>query len=103
MKHSFKLLVVAAVAGTTLLTACDTDDSDCDSSTVLIYSTYDHHYHYGSPKGKLVPAAKVPSSARKVPGYKPYTPPKPKVDMNKPKPAPKAPAPRPAAPRPGRR
>lgn len=96
--------VTAAALGAVLLTGCadlDNDRDRCDD-TVLIF--VNGQYHYGSPTGKLVPNSKVPSSARKVPGYKPYNPPKtqhtnPKApgykapSVGKPGPAYKAPAP----------
>ena len=72
----------------------------------MFFSSTDHHYHYGSPTGRTVPASGVPSSARKVSGYKAPAAPKsgPKVNMNKPS-APKVrpAAPKPAAPRVGGR
>lgn len=98
------ILTVGVVAGC----AAQAEDDDCrshDSAVpVIMFFGTDGHYHYGSPKGKVVPASAVPAEARKVSGYKPpAAPPKPapKVDLNKPKPA--APAPRPAAPRVGGR
>ena len=88
---------VAAVA----LTACGTDDG-CGAAPVMYYSSVDHTYHYGGVTGKKVPASKVPGAARKVPGYKPYNPPKApaaRVPIGKPGPAYKAPsAPRPLPP-----
>lgn len=81
-------ITAAATVGATLtalvLTGCGTDKDRCDSGStmVMFFSTTDHHYHYGSPTGKVVPAASVPSSARKVPGYK--APAAPKVDLKKP-------------------
>lgn len=90
-----KLKAAAIVAGISLaavtLTACDDDPARCgvDQSSVMFYSPTDHHYHYGSPSGSLVPSTRVPKSATKVPGYKPYTPPAPK-----PKPAPKVATPK---------
>lgn len=100
--------VTAAALGAVLLTGCadlDDDRDRCATPVVMFFSTVDHTYHYGSVTGKKVPASKVPSSARKVPGYKPYTPPKaqntnPKApgyrapSVGKPGPAYKAPAPR---------
>lgn len=90
--------VTAAALGAVLLTGCADLDDDRDHCVpvVMFFSTVDHTYHYGSVTGKKVPASKVPSSARKVPGYKPYTPPK--------APAAKAPGYKaPAAPAPARR
>ena len=101
--------LTAAALGVTLLTGCGTErDDDCRTSApVVMFLGTDHHYHYGSPKGKLVPATQVPKSARSVSGYKPPSAkiaPPPKVDLKKPgtsgnvkQPA----APKPAAP--GRR
>jgi hypothetical protein len=96
------LAVVAALT----LTACGTDrQKDCrdPQPVVMIFNSSSGHYHYDSPKGKIVPAKLVPESARKVPGYKAPSAkvaPPPKVDLRKPAPAPAKPAP--AAPR-GRR
>lgn len=97
--------IAAATIGAVLLTGCGTEkrDDDCRTATpIVMFLGSDHHYHYGSPTGKIVPATQVPKSARKVSGYKPP----PKVDLKKPgtsgsvnKPAapkPAAPAPRPA-------
>lgn len=81
---------VASAVAALLLTACGTEVDDCGTQP-MFYSTTDHLYHYGSPTGRTVPATKVPSGARKVPGYKPYNPPKPAPKVN-------GPAPRPAAP-----
>lgn len=105
--------VTAAALGVVMLTGCGTEkrDDDCRTATpVVMFLGADHHYHYGSPTGKIVPATQVPKSAQKVSGYKPpsakVAPPK--VDLKKPgtsgsvnKPA----APKPAAPAPrsGRR
>lgn len=106
-----RTLSAVALTGALVVTATacgDYNDRDrCGTSTVLIYSTTDHRYHYGSTTGKLVPATKVPNSARKVPGYKPWTPPKaqhtnPKVPGYK-APAPKAKVPAYKAPAPARR
>ncbi|ATN93747.1 hypothetical protein SEA_ABT2GRADUATEX2_7 [Streptomyces phage Abt2graduatex2] len=107
--------VTAAALGVTLLTGCGTEkrDDDCRTATpVVMFLGADHHYHYGSPTGKIVPATQVPKSAQKVSGYKPPSAkvaPPPKVDLKKPstsgsvnKPAPAAPKP-PAAPRPAPR
>lgn len=113
--NNHRKAAVACFVGAALLfgtAACaDTDDDRCDSSTVYVpmfFSTVDRHYHYGSPTGKVVPANKVPSSARKVAGYKPPTTtpkapvnktPDGKVDTTKPGGTqPKAPAPAPKAP-----
>lgn len=92
--------VTAAALGAVLLTGCadlDDDRDRCATPVVMFFSTVDHTYHYGSISGKKVPASKVPSSARKVPGYKPYTPPKAPAakapSVGKPGPAYKAPAP----------
>lgn len=105
MNHNVKMAAVAATAALAL-TACGVDDDDdyCRTQYVpMFFSTVDGHYHYGSPKGKTVPADKVPSTARKVPGYKAPATPKPQPKPN-PKPqrptgprmdkpsAPKAPA-----------
>ncbi len=89
--------VTAAALGAVLLTGCaDLDDDRCDSTpVVMFYNGSDHTYHYGSRTGPKVPTSKVPSSARKVPGYKPYTPPKPQ-HTNPKAPGYKAPAPKPA-------
>jgi hypothetical protein len=124
-----RTLAAVALTGALVATtaACSVDDDDrCRTSVQYVpmfFSTVDHHYHYGSPTGKLVPANKVPSAARKVPNYKPWTPPKAPVNktpkapsgstgskpgtvkqppaVKAPAPAPKAPAPAPApAPRP---
>ncbi|ALY07257.1 hypothetical protein SEA_MAIH_7 [Streptomyces phage Maih] len=110
--------VTAAALGVVLLTGCGTEDRDDDCRTaapVVMFLGTDHHYHYGNPTGKIVPATQVPKSARKVSGYKPPSTkiaPPPKVDLKKPgtsggsvnkpapAPAPKAPAP---APRPAPR
>lgn len=105
MNRNLKLAAVTATAVAAMtLTACSAgeyDDGECRTEYVpMFFSTVDHHYHYGSPSGKLVPAAKVPTDARKVPGYKPYTPPKavaPRAPIGKPGPAYKAPAPAPRA------
>ena len=88
-------LLATAVAAVTLVGCSDTDR--CDTApVVMFYSVTDHTYHYGSATGKRVPTSKVPSAARKVPGYKPYNPPKaPSVkapSVGKPGPAYKAPA-----------
>ena len=91
--------VTATAVAALGMTAC-TETDDCDSSAVLVY--VNGQYHYGSPSGKLVPDSKVPSSARKVPGYKPYTPPKAPA-VKAPAPAVKVPLNKPAAPRSGRR
>lgn len=68
------------------MAGCSADkDDDCRTSTVYVpmfFSTVDRHYHYGSPTGKVVPANKVPASARKVVGYKPPTT-TPKAPVNK--------------------
>lgn len=97
--------LVTATAAVALLTGCgSTKDDDCRTTPVVMFFGTDGHYHYGSPTGKVVPAASVPKTAQKVPGYK--APAAPKVDLKKPDPAkvdtkpaaPKAPAP--AAPRP---
>lgn len=69
MNKNLAAIAAAAALGVALLTGCGTEDRDCDSTTVMFFGT-DGAYHYGSPKGKTVPANKVPSSARKVPGYK---------------------------------
>lgn len=102
MNRNLKMATVAATAVAAMtLTACAADDDDrCRTQYVpMFYSSVDHHYHYGSATGKTVPAAKVPSEARKVPGYKPYNPPKPAPKVNAPAPRPAAPAPpKPAAP-----
>lgn len=110
MKRSAIAAGLAAVTATVLLTGCGNLKSDDDCRTpqpVVMFFGTDGHYHYGSPKGRIVPAVSVPSSARKVPGYKAPSPkvaPPPKVDMKKPgvkidtpKPAP-APAPKPRVP-----
>lgn len=90
------LALVATAALTFGATGCSAVDDDCGSTTVMFFSTVDRHYHYGSPTGKVVPAGKVPPSARKVPGYK--APAAPKTDMRKPGgSAPKAPKPAPSA------
>ena len=101
IKSAMGALALVA-AGFLTLAACGTgDDNPCSSSTVMFYSPTDHTYHYGSTTGRKVPSGKVPSTARKVPGYKPYNPPKaaaPKLNQGPGKgykvPAPKAPAPR---------
>lgn len=103
MNRSTKALGTAIVATTVLafiLIGCSAGtDDDCRTQYVpMFYSLVDHHYHYGSVTGKTVPAAKVPSEASKVPGYKPYNPPKPAPKVNAPAPRPAAPAPRPATP-----
>lgn len=88
-------LLATAVAAVTLVGCSDTDRDRCNTTpVVMFYSTTDHTYHYGSVTGKRVPTSKVPSEARKVPGYKPYNPPAPKVkapSVGKPGPAYKAP------------
>lgn len=93
--HKLKTSAIAAGIALTAvtLTACDDDPARCgvDQSSVMFYSSTDHHYHYGSPSGSLVPSTRVPKSATKVPGYKPYTPPVPKP---KPAPAPKVKTPK---------
>lgn len=113
-------LTGALIVGTAACSVDDDHDERAHCSTVFVpmfFSTVDRHYHYGSPTGKVVPAHKVPASARKHSGYKAPAAPKPpvnktpkgngKVDTTKPggsqpKPktpdAPKAnnPAPRPA-------
>ena len=82
--------VAAAALGIVLLTGCGTEgrDDDCRTATpVVMFLGTDGHYHYKSPKGKIVPATQVPKSARKVSGYKPPSTkiaPPPKVDMKKP-------------------
>lgn len=94
--------LVSAAVGVAVLTGCGSMKDDnrdrCRTSQPMFFGT-DGHYHYGSPTGRVVPAASVPATARKVPGYK--APAAPKVDLQKP-PQPKAPpAPKaPAAPRP---
>lgn len=93
--------LAVGVAATVALTGCGAkkDDRDrCRTTQTVMFFGSDGHYHYGSPTGKVVPAASVPASAQKVPGYKP--PAAPKVDLNKT--APKAPpaAPKPVAPAP---
>jgi hypothetical protein len=100
-RHVIGASITAATLGAVLLTGCgtglDDDTDDCDKRTTMVmFFGTDGHYHYGSPTGKVVPAAKVPSSATKVPGYK--APAAPKVPAAKvpAAPAPKAPAPRPA-------
>ena len=131
-----RTLAAVALTGALVVStaACSVDDDHDDRahcSTVYVpmfFSTVDRHYHYDSPKGKVVPAHKVPASARKFAGYKPPAAPKapvnkaPKTDTKKPgassskpdlnkqppaaKPAPAprpAPAPAPAAPRVGGR
>jgi hypothetical protein len=90
-------LLATAVAAVTLVGCSDTDRDRCNTTpVVMFYSVTDHTYHYGSVTGKRVPTSKVPSAARKVPGYKPYNPPKaPAVkapSVGKPGPAYKAPA-----------
>ena len=108
-RHTAAFATVSAAAlGVVLLTGCGTEDrDDCrNAAPVVMFMGADHHYHYGSPKGKIVPASQVPKSARSANGYKaPSTKvaPPPKVDLRKPgtsggvnKPA----APKPAAPRP---
>lgn len=126
MDRNTKTLGVALVMTSALAfgaigcSAADDDDHDdrAHCSTVYVpmfFSTVDRHYHYDSPKGKVVPAHKVPASARKVSGYKPPAAPKApvnktpkdsgKVDTTKPGgSAPKAPAAKqPAAPAPAPR
>ena len=111
-KHASAIgALTAAALGVAVLTGCGTEDRDRDCRTatpVVMFLGTDHHYHYGSPTGKIVPATQVPKSARKVSGYKAPSAkiaPPPKVDLKKPgtsgsvnKPA--APAPKPAAPAP---
>ena len=103
--------IATAALSIAVLTGCGSqakkDDDRCRTSSQPMFFGSDGHYHYGSPTGRVVPAASVPSSAQKVPGYK--APAAPKVDLNKtsPKappaaPKPVAPAPRPAAPKMGR-
>lgn len=99
--HGIGAVLTATALAAVVLTGCGTDDrrcSDDDEMTVMFFSTVDSHYHYGSPTGKVVPADRVPASARKAPGYKAPVNPKPsKPDLNKsnvPRPAPN-PAPRP--------
>lgn len=88
---------VAAIAALTGCGALDDDKDSCRTSRPMFFGT-DGHYHYNSPSGPVVPAASVPKSAQKVPGYK--APAAPKVDLKKPD-APKAPAPKaPVAPAP---
>jgi hypothetical protein len=105
IKSAMGALALVA-AGFLTLAACHIgDDNPCSSSTVMFYSSTDHTYHYGSVTGQKVPTSKVPSTARKVPGYKPYNPPKaaaPKLNQGPGK-GYKAPAPKPAAPRTGKR
>ena len=104
--------VTAAALGVVLLTGCGTEDTDDDcrsAAPVVMFLGADHHYHYGSPTGKIVPATQVPKSARSASGYKAPSAkvaPPPKVDLKKPgtsgsvkqpsAPRPAAPAPRPA-------
>lgn len=101
MNNARKAAVACFAASAVLFgaVACTSEtDDDCRTSTVYVpmfFSTVDHHFHYGSPSGKVVPAAKVPSTARKVPGYK--APAAPKVPTNK---APKTDGKPPAAPKP---
>ena len=66
-------VIATAVAGGLLASGCTEleDDRDCKRpAPVVMFFGTDGHYHYGSPTGKVVPATKVPSSARTVPGYK---------------------------------
>lgn len=90
-----------AVAAALTLTACGGQKpKDCrdPQPVVMIFNSSSGHYHYDSPKGKVVPAKLVPASARKVPGYKAPSAkvaPPPKVDLRKPAPAPAKPAPAP--------
>ena len=95
--------VTATAVAALGMTACAAEDDRCTTPVVMFYSSVDHTYHYGSVTGKKVPTSKVPGAARKVPGYKPYNPPKaPAVkapSVGKPGPAYKAPA----APRSGKR
>lgn len=111
-RHTAAFAAAAAAAlGVTLLTGCGTEDRDrCRTSApVVMFLGSDHHYHYGSPSGKIVPATQVPKSARSASGYKAPSAkiaPPPKVDLRKPgnngsinrpaAPKPAAPAPRPA-------
>lgn len=113
-RHTAAFATVSAAAlGVALLTGCGTEDrDDCrNAAPVVMFMGTDHHYHYGSPKGKIVPATQVPKSARTAPGYKAPSAkiaPPPKVDLRKPgtsnggtvkqpaAPKPAAPAPRPA-------
>lgn len=105
-KHTGAFAAVTAVTlGVVMLTGCGTEDwDDCRNATpAVMFLGTDHHYHYGSPTGKLVPATQVPKSARTAPGYKAPSAkiaPPPKVDLRKPgnaaPPRPAAPAPRPA-------
>ena len=95
--------LASAAVGVAVLTGCgslkDDDRDRCRTTQQIMFFGSDGHYHYGSPTGKVVPAASVPTSARKVPGYKP--PAAPKVDLNKTPPkAPAAPKPVAPAPRP---
>lgn len=98
-------VAVAAVAAALVLSACGTDSNRCSTTQPMFYSVTDHTYHYGSITGPKVPTSKVPPTAAKVPGYKPYNPPKPAAPkLNKgPGPGYKVPAPKPAAPRIGKR
>lgn len=116
MDRNTRSLGIAIVASALafVLIGCSSQDDDCRTATpvVMFYSTADHHYHYGSATGKVVPGYKVPKAAANVPGYKV---PKgtAKAPVNKVPPAGKpgakapgykAPAPKPApAPRSGRR
>ena len=89
-RHTAAFATVSAAAlGVVLLTGCGTEDrDDCrNAAPVVMFMGTDHHYHYGSPKGKIVPASQVPKSARSANGYKaPSTTiaPPPKVDLRKP-------------------
>lgn len=93
-RRTAAVLTAAALA----LTACGTDrPKECrdPQPVVMFFSTTTGHYHYDSPKGKIVPAKLVPASARKVPGYKAPSAkvaPPPRVDLRKPVPAPAKPA-----------
>lgn len=101
MNRNLKMAAVLATAALAM-TACGVDPSDdCGTTSVMFFNATDHHYHYGSPTGRTVPADKVPRSARKAPGYKAPAPAPQKPGVNKsggsapkPAPAPKAPAPK---------
>lgn len=91
-KHRIAVLAATAALASALLTGCaDQDPDGCQGQFIYFI---DGRYHYGSPKGKLVPDHKLPKDARNVPGYRAPAPAKPKAPD-----APKAPAkPAPAKP-----
>lgn len=96
MNRRITAAVLATVAALTLTACGGQKPKDCEATpVVMFFNSSSGHYHYDSPKGKVVPAKLVPASARKVPGYKAPSAkvaPPPKVDLRKPAPAPAKPA-----------